>query len=79
MFRRRKTLKSFLARLPAERRETVEAIRELILANIDPSFEQGLQYGMPAYHFPHAVGPRQNLWVENGIIPGALRRDPGIF
>lgn len=49
-----KTIKSYLASLSAERLEMVEAIRAVIAKNIDPRFEEGMQYGMPAWYLPHS-------------------------
>ena len=49
-----KTIKSYLASLSAERLEIVEAIRAVIAKNIDPRFEEGMQYGMPAWYLPHS-------------------------
>ena len=49
-----KTIKSYLASLSAERLEMVEAIRAVIAKNIGPQFEEGMQYGMPAWYLPHS-------------------------
>ena len=40
------TVEAYLALLPDDRREALEAIREVINANIGPEFEEGIQYGM---------------------------------
>ncbi len=45
---------SYLGSLPPERLEIVEAIRAVIAKNIDPRFEEGMQYGMPAWYLPHS-------------------------
>ena len=47
----------YLAQLPADRREMLGAILDTIRANIDPRFEEGLQYGMPAFFLPHSEYP----------------------
>ena len=49
-----KTIKSYLASLSPERLEMVEAIRAVIAKNIGPQFEEGMQYGMPAWYLPHS-------------------------
>ncbi|MDE0916137.1 MAG: DUF1801 domain-containing protein [Planctomycetota bacterium] len=49
-----KTIKSYLASLSPERLELVEAIRAVIAKNVDPRFEEGMQYGMPAWYLPHS-------------------------
>ncbi|MFT5423732.1 MAG: hypothetical protein ACI89L_001520 [Phycisphaerales bacterium] len=51
------TVKQYLDSLPADRREALGAIREVILANLDPAFEEGIQYGMIGYFVPHGVYP----------------------
>lgn len=47
----------YLASLPEDRRQVVEAVRKVILANLDSGFEEGLQYGMIGYYVPHRVFP----------------------
>ncbi len=51
------TVDEYLAELPAERRALVEAVRQTILANLDPDIEEGMQYGMIGYYVPHRVYP----------------------
>jgi hypothetical protein len=51
------TIKDYLAELPAERRAALQAVREVILANLDHEFEEGMQYGMIGYYVPHSVYP----------------------
>lgn len=51
------TVRQYLAELPAERRSILEAVRALILKNLDPLFEEGMQYGMIGYYVPHRVYP----------------------
>lgn len=52
------TVKQYLDSLPADRREALQAIREVILKNLDPAFEEGIQYGMIGYYLPHSVYPK---------------------
>lgn len=51
------TVAAYLASLPDDRRATLEAVREVILANLDAGFEEGMQYGMLGYYVPHRVYP----------------------
>lgn len=51
------TVKQYLAALSAERRAAIEAVREVILANLPAGFEEGMQYGMIGYYVPHSVYP----------------------
>jgi hypothetical protein len=52
-----KTVRQYLASLPADRREAIQAVREVILANLDDGYEEGMQYGMIGYYIPHRVYP----------------------
>lgn len=51
------TVKEYLASLPEDRRKSVERVRGVILENIDPVFEERMQYGMIGYCVPHRVFP----------------------
>lgn len=51
------TISAYMKSLPADRRELVQAIRDTINANIDPVFEEGMQYNMPAWFVPHSAYP----------------------
>jgi hypothetical protein len=51
------TVKDYLAELPADRRAAVEAVRGVILKNLDKDFEEGMSYGMIGYYVPHRIYP----------------------
>jgi hypothetical protein len=51
------TVAEYLASLPADRRDAVEAVRRVILKNIDKGFQETMQYGMIGYSVPHSVFP----------------------
>lgn len=51
------TVQQYLAELPAERRAAIEAVRAVILKNLDPLYGEGMQYGMICYHVPHKIYP----------------------
>jgi hypothetical protein len=51
------TVDEYLAKLPEDRREAVQAVRKVILANLDKDYEEGIQYGMIGYYVPHRVFP----------------------
>jgi len=57
MSKRTTTVAQYLASLPPDRREAMEAVRQVILDNLDPSFEEGIQYGAIGYFVPHSVYP----------------------
>jgi hypothetical protein len=51
------TVEGYLAQLPADRRAAIEAVRQIILKNLDKDYEEGMQYGMIGYYVPHHVYP----------------------
>ena len=51
------SVEGYLAALPEERRAAIQAVREVILANLDKDYEEGIQYGMIGYYVPHRVYP----------------------
>ncbi|MEO0650233.1 MAG: DUF1801 domain-containing protein [Planctomycetota bacterium] len=48
----------YLASLPPERRQALEAVRRVILENLDPRVVEVVQYGMIGYAIPHSVYPQ---------------------
>ena len=51
------TVKGYLAELPKERRAAIEAVRAVIVKNLDSDYEEGMQYGMIGYYVPHRLYP----------------------
>jgi hypothetical protein len=51
------SVSEYIAALPHERRAAIEAVRRVILANLDDDYEEGMQYGMIGYYVPHHVFP----------------------
>lgn len=47
----------YLAALPDDRRDALEAVRKVILQSIPKKIEEGIQYGMIGYFVPHSVYP----------------------
>jgi hypothetical protein len=52
-----KTVKEYLASLPEDRRVGIEAVRKVILKNLDKDYEEGMMWGMIGYAVPHRVWP----------------------
>lgn len=50
-------VEEYIAALPEGRRATLEAVRAVVLENLDPELEEGMQYGMLGYYVPHRVYP----------------------
>ena len=51
------SVREYLAELPADRRAAIEAVRAVVLNNLDADYEEGMQYGMIGYYVPHRVYP----------------------
>jgi hypothetical protein len=51
------TVEQYLSELPADRRAALEAVRKVVLKNLDKDYEEGMQYGMIGYYVPHRVYP----------------------
>ncbi len=47
----------YLNELDTERRAIFGEVRQLILANLQSGFEEGMQYGMIGYFVPHTLYP----------------------
>jgi hypothetical protein len=43
--------------LPEDRRAAINAVREVILANLPDGYEETMQYGMIGYVIPHSLYP----------------------
>lgn len=52
-----KTVAAYLKEIPEDRREAVQAVRKVILANLDKGFEEGMSYGGICYCVPHSIYP----------------------
>jgi hypothetical protein len=53
-----KTVQEYLKELPADRREAINAVRGVILANLPKGYEECMSYGMIGYVVPHSVYPK---------------------
>lgn len=51
------TVNEYLKSLPDDRRAAVEAVRKVILANLDKDYAEGMSYGAIGYFVPHTVFP----------------------
>ena len=54
---RASTVAGYLDSLPDDRRRALEVLRKVFAENMDPLFEEGMQYGMIGYFLPHRVYP----------------------
>jgi hypothetical protein len=51
------TVDDYLASLPEDRREALQAVRKVILKNLPKGYEEGIQYNMIGYYVPHSIYP----------------------
>jgi uncharacterized protein YdhG (YjbR/CyaY superfamily) len=51
------TVDEYLAELPVERREAIDAVREEILKNLPAGYEEAMNWGMIAYQVPLETYP----------------------
>ncbi len=51
------TVERYLAELPEDRRAAVQAVRQVILKNLDSQYQEEMQYGMIGYAVPHGIFP----------------------
>ncbi len=51
------TVSAYLESLPPDRREAIDAVRKVILANLDKDLAEGMTYGMIGYFVPHTIYP----------------------
>lgn len=52
-----KTVKEYLDSLPDDHRRELQAVRGVILKNLDKDYKEGMSYGMISYCVPHSVYP----------------------
>jgi len=53
-----KTPDEYVASLPPGRKEAISKLREVILKNLPPGFEETMGYGMLGYVVPHSIYPK---------------------
>ena len=51
------TVEQYLAELPSDRRDALQAVRQVILKHLPKGYAEGMQYGMIGYFVPHSVYP----------------------
>jgi hypothetical protein len=63
------TVKEYLAQLPEDRRQAIEAVRKVILKNLPKGYEEVVQYGMLGYVVPLKAFPGGYLNRKNEPLP----------
>ena len=54
------TADEYIAQLPEDRRNDIKTVREVVLKNLPPGYEECVQFGMIAYVVPLATLPTPN-------------------
>lgn len=52
------TVAEYLASLTPDRRDAIQAVREVILKNLDKNYVENMSYGMICYCVPHSIFPQ---------------------
>ncbi len=52
-----KTVDEYLASLPDDRRAAIQAVRQVVLDNLEGGYQEGMSYGMIGYFVPHSIFP----------------------
>ena len=63
------TVEQYPAQLPENRRKAIEAVRQVVLKNLDKDYEEGIQYGMIGYYVPHRVYPQDTIATPSSPCP----------
>jgi Domain of unknown function (DU1801) len=69
------TVDEYLESLPQDRRAAVGAVRNVIVANLPPGFEEGMQFGMISYHVPLSRYPDTYNGQPLGIVALANQKN----
>jgi hypothetical protein len=66
------TVGEYLKELPEDRRESISAVRKVILDNLPKGYEETMQYGMISYVVPHSIYPAGYHCKPSEPLPYAL-------
>lgn len=69
------TVEAYIASLPADRRDVLMRVRELILKNLPNGYEEGMLYGMIGYYVPLSVYPDTYNGLPLGYVALASQKN----
>jgi hypothetical protein len=69
------TVEEYLAELPEDRRATVSAVRDVLLANIPDGYVEGMQWAMITYSVPLEVSGRTYNGQPLGYVSLASQKN----
>ncbi len=74
---------AYLNSVDGEHRRVLDAVLDVVRANIAPGFEEGVQYGMVGYYVPHSIYPNGYHAKPTEPLPfagfGAQKRHVGLY
>ena len=69
------TVEAYLAQLPADRRDAIAKVRDVVNANLPAGFEEGIQYGMIGWYVPLSRYPETYNGQPLGIAGLASQKN----
>ncbi|HEU4613278.1 MAG TPA: DUF1801 domain-containing protein, partial [Kofleriaceae bacterium] len=66
------TVTDYLAKLPADRRTAIAAVRDVSYANLPRGYEEKLQYGMISWCVPESVLPAKEVYNKQPLAFASL-------
>jgi hypothetical protein len=69
------TPEEYLAELPPERREALNAVRQVIRQHLPPGFEEGMEFGVISYHVPLSRFPETHNGRPLGLAALASQKN----
>ena len=66
------TVDQYLAKLPAERRDAIATVRDVINSNLPTGFEEKIQYGMISWCVPESVLPAKEVYNKQPLALASL-------
>ena len=74
---------AYLQGIEGQHRQILDAVLDVVRANIAPGFEEGMQYGMIGYYVPHSLYPDGYHAKPSEPLPfagfGAQKRHVGLY
>jgi hypothetical protein len=69
------TVEDYVASLPADRREAVQAVRKVVKKKLPRGFEEGMQYGMIGWYVPLSRFPDTYNGQPLGVVALASQKN----
>jgi len=65
-----KTIEQYISELPAERREAIQKVRQIVLENLPEGYQETMNWGMISYEVPLSTYP--NTYNKKPLMYAAL-------